>query len=184
MTLNIIHLPYRKDRMELLNNELIEQEISDYRIWNGIIDSEMPFRGISRAHKQIVAWAKDQKYEQVMIAEDDIRFTAKGAFSHFLINEPKDYDLYLAGTYFGEIQEDNSINDFSGTMLYIIRRRFYDCFLSLPEKTNFDRELANKGKYFVCNPFTAIQHPGYSDNRKATVSFDRYLKGRKLFGQS
>ena len=181
MILNIIHLPHRKDRLELLKNELITQEIDDYRIWDGILNAEVPFKGIVQAHKHIVAWARDQKQPLVMIAEDDIKFTAKGAFKHFLRNEPADYDLYLAGTYFGKIEEDNSIKDFSGTMLYIIRQQFYDTFLSLPEERNFDRELANKGKYIVCNPFAAVQHQGYSDNRKAFVNFDKHLKGRKLF---
>jgi hypothetical protein len=181
MTLNIIHLPHRIDRLELLKNDLITQEIVDYRIWDGILDEEKPFRGIAQAHKRIIAWARDQNLPKVMIAEDDIKFTAKGAFKHFLNYEPRDYDMYLAGTYFGQIDTDNSILDFSGTMLYIIQQQFYDTFLSLPEKTNFDRELASKGKYIVCNPFTAIQHPGYSDNRKAVVDFDKYLRGRKLF---
>lgn len=39
MTLHIIHLPDRKDRLETLKKELEIQSISDYRIWNGIIDS-------------------------------------------------------------------------------------------------------------------------------------------------
>ncbi len=92
MTLNIIHLPHRVDRLELLKNELITQEIADYRIWDGVLDEEKPFRGIAQAHKRIITWARDQNLHKVMIAEDDVKFTAKGAFKHFLQHEPADYD--------------------------------------------------------------------------------------------
>lgn len=183
MTINIIHLSHRTDRSETLVYELFSQNITDYKIWEGIIDIEVPFRGIAMAHKNIVKWAKENNLPKVMIAEDDIKFTGDGAFKYFLDNEPSNYDMYLSGTYFGEVKKDNTILDFSGTMLYIIKQQFYDTFLQTPGKTNFDRELANRGKYYVCNPFIAIQYSGYSDNRKMYVNFDSYLKNRKLFGQ-
>jgi hypothetical protein len=56
--LNIIHLSGREDRFELINNQLITQEIVDYRFWEGIVDPENPARGIAKAHIQIVLWAK------------------------------------------------------------------------------------------------------------------------------
>jgi len=179
--LNIIHLSGREDRLELINNQLITQEIVDYKFWEGIVDPENPARGIAKAHKQIVLWAKQQKLTSVMIAEDDVKFTAKGAFDYFKKNEPDDYDLYLGGIYYGKIKEDNSVSDFGGAMLYMIRENFYDTFLSVNEERDIDRSLSNKGKFIVCNPFTAIQHEGFSDNKKAYVNYEMCLKGRKLF---
>ena len=77
MELNIIHLKERKDRAQLLNIELIKQNITNYKIWEGVFDEENPKRGIAKAHKQIIEWASNQNLPSVLIAEDDIKFTAK-----------------------------------------------------------------------------------------------------------
>jgi hypothetical protein len=37
-----------------------------------------------------------------MIAEDDVKFTAKGAFDYFKKNESDDYELYHGGIYYGK----------------------------------------------------------------------------------
>ncbi|MBK7810073.1 MAG: hypothetical protein IPI50_02360 [Saprospiraceae bacterium] len=179
--LNIIHLSNRKDRFKLINNQLIAQGIQDYRFWEGIINPKNPATGIAKAHKQVVLWAKEQKLCSVMIAEDDVKFTGKGAYDYFLKNEPTNYDLYLGGIYYGRIKDDNSVSDFAGTMLYKIHQKFYDTFLSINEEIDIDRALAGKGRFIVCNPFVAIQHEGFSDNKKKHVNYDICLKGRKLF---
>ena len=181
--LNIIHLSHRKDRERLLIEQLKDQNIVDYKLWEGVFDKENPKCGIARAHKNIVRWAQSQNHPFVLIAEDDIKFTAIGAFEYFIKNEPKEYDLYLGGVMHGEINEDHSINDFSGLTLYKIRENFYDTFLSLSEERDIDRELANKGKFIVCNPFTVVQHNGFSDNKNEYQNFDLYLQQHKLFGQ-
>ncbi len=69
--LNIIHLSHIEDRFKMINNQLIIQKIANYQFWEGIVDPENPPRGISRAHKQIVLWAKQEKLSSVMIAEDE-----------------------------------------------------------------------------------------------------------------
>lgn len=61
---------------------------------------------------------------------------------------------------YGNINLDNTVNDFSGLHFYKIKNNFYDTFLSTAEAKDIDRSLANKGKYIVCNPFSAIQHNG------------------------
>lgn len=53
MELHIIHLPQRTDRLQFLKQEIAEQEIANYRIWNGITTG-IPSNGIARAHQQIV----------------------------------------------------------------------------------------------------------------------------------
>jgi hypothetical protein len=181
MELHIIHLKERKDRAQLLNIELIKQNITNYTIWEGIPDKESPKRGIAKAHKQIIEWACNQNLPSVLIAEDDIKFTAKKAFEFFIKNEPEDFDLYLGGITYGSINPDNSVNDFAGTHLYKINQNFYSTFLSLSEKEDIDRSLANKGKFIVCNPFVAIQQNGFSDNQKRYQNYDLYLQNRQLF---
>lgn len=178
MTLNIIHLQNRLDRLQLSQQQLKFENITDFVIWNGILDADLPSRGISRAHKQIVNYAKENKLSEVLIAEDDFLFTGKGAFNFFVNNKPIDYDLYLASIFFGQIKEDNSVDDFAGLTFYMVNERFYDKFLSMPEYEHLDRALRYKGKYIVCNPFTVIQQNGYSDNAKSNCI---YFVNRKSF---
>jgi len=179
---NIIHLPQRTDRLDLLTGELQNQDIFEYRIWDGIIDPIITAKGISQAHKQIVKYAQKEKIQETVIIEDDVHFTAKGAFQFFIKNKPSDYDIYLGGIYEGDIKTDNVVDDFSGLTIYVINERFYDIFLSMPKSVNLDRALSNKGKFIVCNPFIAIQHNGFSDNLKRFCNYEECLNGRNLYG--
>jgi hypothetical protein len=182
--LYIIHLPRRTDRWNLLIHELREQNINDYKIWDGIEDFSAPWKGVAKAHKQIVRYAQEQNQEIIMIAEDDIKFTAPGAFEYFINNIPADFDLYLAGIIHGKINPDQTVNDFSGRTFYIIHSRFYETYLNLPEDYHQDRALKNKGRFVVCNPMTVIQYNGYSDNNRRMMDYGPYLKGRSLYNSS
>lgn len=181
MRLNIIHLSHRTDRRELLMREIKEQKIKEYKIWNGIIDPFLPCRGISQAHKQIIKEAKETRLPEILIGEDDLHFTASGAFDFYLKNKPSDFDIYLGGIVYGKIIENNIVNDFSGITFYMVNERYYDTILSIPEEYHLDRALKNKGKFIVCNPFTVIPHNGYSDNYKREFDYLPYLKDRTLF---
>lgn len=184
MKLNIIHLPHRTDRMELLMKELEGQGITNYQIWDGIIDREHAPRGISQAHKQIVRAAKAEGLPQVLIGEDDMHFTDKGAFEYFLNNQPQKFDIFLGGIYYGIIGLEHLVTDFSGLTLYIVRERYYDTFLELDEKKNIDRAMAKTGRFVVCHPFVVTQHNTFSDNIKKEVNYDSWLVGRHLFKSS
>jgi hypothetical protein len=184
MILNIIHLSNRVDRWDLLQKELQQQNIIEYKIWNGIVDPILILRGISKAHKQIIKDAKEKNLPEVLIGEDDLYFTAKDAFQFFMDNKPSDYDIYLSGVLYGRIKSDNTIADFSGATLYMVSERFYETFLSVPENIHIDRALRNMGKFVVCNPFVVIQHNGFSDNKKQYCNYEPLLKNRKLFGYS
>lgn len=181
MRLNIIHLKHRADRLESLEQEIAGQGITNYKIWDGIIDPILPCRGISQAHKQIINDAKEKGLSEVLIGEDDLHFTALGAFNYFLRNKPLDYDIYLGGIVYGKISENDIVNDFSGITFYLASERFYDTILSIPEEYHLDRALKNKGKFIVCNPFIVVPHNGYSDNHKRECDYQPYLKDRKLF---
>jgi len=181
MQVNIIHLPHREDRLKSSLKELESQNITDFKFWDGIVDPHNIPRGISQAHKQIVRSAKNEGLKEVLIAEDDLKFTACGAFDFFIKNKPPDFDLYLASIYCGEIDKNNTVNDFSGLTFYIIAENFYNTFLNIPEYNNIDRLLNGKGKFIVCNPFTVIQSDGYSDNMKAYCDNQFFFNKFKLF---
>jgi hypothetical protein len=180
MTLHVIHLSRRRDRLDTLQEELLAQGVEEYRIWEGLEDPLYPYRGISKAHKQVVGFAREQKYPKILIGEDDLKFTAPGALAYFLKKEPPVYDLYLGGISYGSINDDQTVNDFSGTHLYMIRESFYQTFLSLPETGDIDRKLKGLGRYIVCNPFVALQHNGFSDNTKRFMDYGPYFSGRSL----
>lgn len=179
--LHIIHLSHRQDRMSVLMEELRIQNIKQTRIWEGIIDEHFPTNGILKAHQQVVLFAKQTRLKQITIAEDDIRFTAKLAYDHYLSNQPEDFDIYLGGITWGVINEDRSVFDFSGTSLYTIRERFYNAFLALQPGLDFDRQLAGRGKFIVCDPMVALQHDGYSDNQKRHIDFGPLYRRKKWF---
>lgn len=180
-TFHCIHDPLRVDRQELLFRELAEQDIYNYQLWPAIFDERATFAGISQAHKKIVRYAKQNKWPNVTIAEDDIRFTAKGAYKYWLSKKPKDFDIYLAGIYTGDIKEDNTVDDFSGMTLYMVNERFYDIFLNVTIMNHIDRTLARLGKFVVCNPFAATQWCTWSSNKSAMIDHSSLLKGRKLW---
>jgi GR25 family glycosyltransferase involved in LPS biosynthesis len=137
--LHIIHLPHRTDRLALLIKELERQEILDYRIWPRI-KTIRPSFGIAMAHQQVVKWAIQENLPEITIAEDDVLFTALGAFTYYLQSKPSTFDLYLAGITYGELLPDNTVNDFAGTHLYTIHQNFYTPFLDQKGKEDIDRK--------------------------------------------
>lgn len=183
MTLHIINLPHRTDRLLKLREELADQGITDFRIWDGIIHPTSPKTGISQAHKQIIQYALEKELSEILIAEDDVKFTAPGAFAHFMINKPKLYDLYLGGISYGNLKEDKTVEDFAGLLLYMVHERFYRTFLSINEKQHIDRGLRDKGRYIVCDPQPAIEQDGHSDNWNQYFEGAIFYKNRRLFGR-
>lgn len=176
-----MHLTERGDQWTLLQQELQNQS-AKYRVWNGVRDPENnTTRAISHAHKQIVRHAWKHHWPEVLIAEDDLKFTASGALDYFLWNKPANFDLYLGSIYYGNIREDHTVNDFAGLTLYIIHERFYETFLNVSESEDIDRALKDKGKFVVCEPFVAVQHSGYSDHVNRLCNYESNLKGRRLF---
>lgn len=115
-----------------------------------------------------------------MIAEDDILFSAVGAFKYYINNTPEDFDIYLGGVVYGKII-DNIVNDFSGLTLYMVNSRFYDAFLALPEKEHLDQALRGKGLFKVCAPMIVKQSAGYSDNTKRYMDYTRFYEDRCFF---
>ncbi len=182
--LHIINLPYRSDRKECILDELKKQEITTFRFWEGIINIQYRAAGIAQAHKQIVQYAKNEHLPFITIAEDDIRFTASGAFEYYCANRPDEYDLYLGAVSYGKISDDNKVEDFSGLLLYTIHARFYDTFLSIPEQGHIDRCLKHKGLYKVCPLFVVIEENGYSDNSGRDEDNSIYYADRPLYGRS
>jgi hypothetical protein len=135
---------------------------------------------ISKGHKQIVRYARDNNLTDICIAEDDIQFTSIKGWQYFLDNKPEDFDIYIGGHYSGIHLPDNSVYSFTGLTIYCISSRFYNTFLSTNELRNIDGALAGSGRFVVCNPEIAKQLNGYSFHRKKVINDDSHLEGRKF----
>lgn len=179
MICNVINLPNRVDRKASAINEFREQSV-ETKFWPGIIDNP-PFKGISKAHKQIIRDARNQGLGKVLIAEDDIKFMGNGAFNYFMKNEPVNYDIYFAGIFAGDIDESSFVQNPEGLTLYIVHNRFYETFLSIPESVHLDVGLKGLGQYIVCDKFCVTQYNGKSDNNGYYCDYSDFHKDRKCF---
>ena len=185
---NIVHcisLKHREDRKELFRKQAREHGF-EYKFWEGIVIEQLPFSGISKSHKQIVRYAKAARLPYVIIAEDDLKITARGGFKHYINNRPNRYDIYFGGCYDVEVNESGKmIRGFSGMTLYTVHERFYDTFLGVTEMDNIDRRLGflcYKYDFYICQPEVCYQLNGVSDHKGKYASYDHLLEGKKLYG--
>lgn len=156
------------------------------RFWEGIIDPRGGFAGINRSFKKIVQWAKDNNEPMVCIAEDDMVFSAPGAWQYYLDQMPETFDTYLGGIYSGQVTGNRIMNGYSGNTLITIHSQFYDFFLALTEDDHLDRRLGNhcfEKQYIVCQPYVCFQLNGYSDNQRRSTSHEAFMDKVKLFGR-
>ncbi|WP_288983729.1 hypothetical protein [uncultured Flavobacterium sp.] len=185
-TLHIIHPKSRTDRYELLIEQLKIQGITDYVLWDNPIGQSMKERRmcVNAGHRKIVQYAKDNNLPKIIIAENDLTFTDKGAWQYYLDNEPNDYDLYLGMIYIGTIENNRLISDACGFTLYTIHERFYDRFLSVNPQHHIDRDITSffdKYKFMLPPKFVCYQNATQSDNTMGRPDLTRFLKGRELF---
>ena len=194
--LHILHLAAKTDsdkvnkvaeqRLKNLLIELDNQNITDFTIVEGFYDPVNTKQAIQRGHKLIARLAKEQNMPMVFIGEDDLVFTAKGAWQYFISQVPDDFDFFTALIYAGEVDETNRIrNGMSGThTLYVLNQRFYDVVLNQPDDVHCDRnlgQLAYQYKYYVCHKMCITQRGGYSFNLKKQMTYEPYIEGKNMF---
>lgn len=182
--IHIIHLrgtDYSQERFNSFTKEMNEQGIENYKVWDGIHDANK-VRAISRAHKQIVHYAKENNLPEICIAEDDVIFTGKGAFDYYIQNKPTEFDLWLGGCSNVLKKEDDYITNFRGLTLYTVHESFYDKFLSVPETINIDAGLKGLGKYYLSPKVVCSQKSGYSYHKKRHTDYSHLLKQYDVYG--
>ena len=169
----------RSERIPKLLKELSDQNITNYELWEGLYLPSIK-ESINRSHKQIVQFAKLAEFDEVAIAEDDVRFTNPKGWQYFIEHKPTDFDLYLGGLFLGVPDNDNVVESFTGMTMYIISQRFYDTFLSVENDAHIDHSLKGLGRYIVSNPLVVTQWNGVSGN---TGKFEDYeaLQGGRQF---
>src|SRR5580692_779019 len=170
-----------EQEIDAMHAELARQGIEYEAIWSLHFFSSTAMN-INLAHKLFVRLAQEKGLPEVCILEADAMFPSLGGWRLFLEHKPKDFDIYLAGTYGLQMdymrQHEHGvypITSINGLHCYIIRAQFYDTFLSLPADQHIDVALDGLGKYFVCYPFAAIQRPGWSANARGNVNYNANL---------
>lgn len=155
------------------------------RFWEGEYTPQA-FYGITASFKKIVRWAKENNLPMVTIGEDDLLFTAPGAWQYYLDNLPNEFDIYSGGIYSGQIKDGKIVNGYSGNTLITVHEKFYDFFLSVRDDYHLDRTLgtfAFEKNYRIVEPFVVIQLSGFSDNHRRGTNHEGKLLDMKLFGR-
>jgi GR25 family glycosyltransferase involved in LPS biosynthesis len=139
-----------------------------------------PVTSLTMTHKLIVRSAKDAGFPYVLIMEDDVAFTVPGAFNHFMdwvkSNQPSIADIYTAGSYtaFSRYNEiDGTVRNISGTHCYVVTAQFYQRFLTMPNDVLIDTNISKYADVIrMAYPMCALQRPGHSDLKNATVNYN------------
>lgn len=178
MTIHIIHDNRLVGRYEALMKEFEEQGVVDYKIWEIVECVNSVITSINLSHKRIVSWAKSEGLKEVCIAEDDLCFTAKGGWSHFLNQKPEKFSLYLWGSYIVPLTN----KCICGFQLYVVGEEFYDTFLNTPTDVHIDTYFDKvEGDYRFCYPFSALQRACFSANNKAITNYNTSLRPEDIW---
>ena len=190
-----IHLKERKDREENMYKQL-KSFCDNYIIFEGVKDHH-GYIGCSKSHRKIIKKAIDNNYDNVLVIEDDIKFTSNKSFDYFqrvLNNLPDKWDIILGGVYYcGNMEKENDylmkIDNFSSTHFVLYNKNVYKTIL---RHDVYDKELCHIDRYishlaknnlinvYLIYPMIAIQNIGYSDVANKEVDYSKYLSKFKF----
>ena len=185
MKVNIIHDNRRIEKYGHLLDELIQQGITNYRIWDIVLMPNV-VESINASHKQIIKWAKDNKQKEVCIFEEDVMFSYPNGWQYFLKNKPENFDVYIAGSYLTDNRYNweyplVKVNSWVGSHCIIVAEKYYDTLLSLSNTDHIDTANEGLGDFYVCFPFPCLQRPGFSANNMAVVDYNAALPNEYIY---
>ncbi len=192
LTAYCIHLPNRKDREENMYKELDYFVPNQYAILEGVRESIGKI-GVSKSFKKAIQTAKINGLAQVLIFEDDVKFTSvksRENFQNAMDTLPEDWDILLGGIYsctnlFDYNDHMKKVESFSALHCVLFRDTVYDKILD--HKLNFEKtvhldkyisEFSRKGELnvYLAYPMIAIQYEGKSNTVNKTVDYSHYLE--------
>jgi hypothetical protein len=182
---NILYDDRRLEYFPLIVDEMQRQGIVDYK-WVSPIMSNNVVKSINLSQKSIVQKAKDNNEEMVCIFEQDIHFPHEKGWQYFLDNMPKEFDVYIGGSYLIDNRYEYKsplvkVNEWVGNHCIIIHKKYYDTFLSLPDDRHIDTENKGKGDFYVCFPYAALQRAGFSSNNMCEVNYNSILTDEYIY---
>lgn len=179
-----IHLLYdsrpQPDKLPLVLDELERQALFLHEVWEPV-PAKTVVESISLSFKRIIQSAKSRGLCEVCIIEDDLMFASTGAWSYFIANKPKRFDIYLGGNYLLNNPDSYSkphykVEEYVGNQLIVVSEKYYDRFLSVPNKAHIDTAQKGLGDFYACWPMVALQRPGFSANAGTKVNYNANLK--------
>lgn len=179
---NIIHNKANKQRAEHVLKQMEFAGIGTFKFYPAIF-LDCPKTSVLEAHKQIVRDNYDEP--ELVIFEDDIVFTKPDSFSRFIDlykTLPEEADLFL-GSYYKlyrklDVNEDLDLIRwaFNGMHHYIIKKKFYDTFLRIPDGNHVDRATGNTGALIyapklLLSKQMGVAEGGYSERLKQKSNY-------------
>jgi GR25 family glycosyltransferase involved in LPS biosynthesis len=172
----LIHDELRKDREKLYLEEVRVQGITGLEIVPAFKFYSNVQKNISEAHKGCIRKAQEDDLPRVMVLEDDVKFSAPGAYNEFIrlsYHLPEDWDIYIGGSYdyyHAKTEEHGThisepltkLRKFAGLHCYMVNKKFYKTFLETRGLNNLDKALT--GNIWMMYPMGALQWDTFSDN--------------------
>lgn len=174
--LQIIHAPersaFRKRRLgQQLGCQRIRRE--DVRWHPGVWLEQDARANVAAAHTQCVQWAAEEGYDVALVAEDDVRFPAPGAYARFLAllgGLPDDWQLFNSGPHVTQQQFFDRqggiarMGIWGGMQLYAVKTAMLPAFQSCPYGNDIDLHLSAQPEVVTYGawPLLTDQHDGWS----------------------
>ena len=194
-----INLEERKDRKELVENELNELGW-EYERFNAIKTTNGRV-GCSMSHLKLIQMAKEKDLDYIVVLEDDIQFMRKTWYNKKIteiINSDFNFDVFLLGGNLrppiGKINEDiYKITKSFTTTGYIVKKHYYDTLINNIKEgiqlllKNPDGEynsnaidchwmkLQAKDNWLIIMPRTITQRPIYSDIEQRYTDYNHLM---------
>jgi len=197
-----INLKHREDRLTSFNNEVIKFDLGNYERYDAILGSSIRENinsrlldgeiGIIETNINILNESKKNKFNNVLIIEDDCYFTEDIVkINEFMKFVPDDWDmLYFGGNHntHMNIKPPIHINDYVVKLhntysahMVGIKSNLFDVIIPLLK--NYDKqidviysELQKKYNVYSFYPGVAKQQSGYSDIQKQIVDYNWLIK--------
>ena len=168
----------RPEKYDLFIEELKNKGI-EYEIFPAVVLQTSVVESISESFKSIIREAKENKLEMVCIMEDDVCFSCENSWKYFLENMPKEFDVYIAGTYLMDNRLEYKpplvkVNEWIGNHAIVVHSRYYDKWLESDSKLHCDGAQAGNGEFYLCFPMIAKQRSGlWSSNNHAPQNYNK-----------
>jgi len=136
-----INLEHRKDRKDQIEAELHKMGIENFKRFPAVKE-EFGALGCLKSHLNLLKEAKDKKFKNILILEDDFEFLLSKEDFWKLMESVKDldYDVLLFGYNNGNLKSEK-VNDVYSKVLeaqttsaYLVNEKFYDTFIKTFEE--------------------------------------------------
>lgn len=193
-----INLESRPDRRNYFENQMKLVKLSATRF--NAIKHPIGAIGCSMSHLELIKMAKANKWDHILIMEDDITFLNpeifRNSLNNFLLNNIQFDVLLIAGNNMGEYTRENDfcikIKKCQTTTGYLVKNHYYDKlieniemgiqkFIKNTRRLNdfaidqYWNILQLIDKWYLLTPLTISQRADYSDIEKRITNYNRVM---------